>query len=80
VIFWIFWALDAIAAAIVVGVFFIRLGDGSVSSSNGGLWTVVLLGLAAILGAAWLCVPPVSGSWLLFSCSFCSCPVSSMDY
>jgi hypothetical protein len=52
VIFWIFWTLDAIEAAIVVGFFVIGLGDGSVSSFNGGLWAIVLLVLAAILGGS----------------------------
>jgi hypothetical protein len=50
--FWILWAVDAIAAAVVVGFFFVGLADGSVSSFNAGLWTVILLSLAAILGGS----------------------------
>ncbi len=41
-----------IAAAVVVGYFFIvGLADGSVSAFNGELWAGVLLGVAAIFAA-----------------------------
>ena len=50
--FWILWAVDAIAAAIAVGFFFVGLADGSVSSFNAGLWTVLLLSLTVIIGGS----------------------------
>ena len=53
--FWIFWGADAIAAAIAIYFFFVGLGDGSVSSFNAGIWTVLLAGLAAVVGGSlWL--------------------------
>ena len=53
--FWIPWGIDAAVAVIVVCFFFIGLADGSVSSFNIGLWLVVLLGLASVVGGSlWL--------------------------
>ncbi len=53
--FWVLWWFDAFVALIALYFFFIGLGDGSVSSFNGGLWAVLLLGLAVILfGSQWL--------------------------
>lgn len=53
--FWVLWWFDAFVALIVLYFFFIGLGDGTVSSSNGGLWSMLLLGLAVILfGSQWL--------------------------
>ena len=54
VFFWILWGFDAIVAAVFLYFFFVGLGDGSVSSFNGGLWFVVLLALAIVLGGSWL--------------------------
>jgi hypothetical protein len=46
----VFWGIDAIVAAIALYFFFIGLADGSVSSFNIGLWFVILLALAGVLG------------------------------
>jgi hypothetical protein len=47
------FAVDVLAAAVIVYFFFIGLGDGSVSSFNMGLWLAILAGTAAILGGGW---------------------------
>ena len=53
--FWVLWGFDAIVACVVLYFFFVGLGDGTVSSFNGGLWSMLLLGLAVIiLGSLWL--------------------------
>jgi uncharacterized membrane protein YidH (DUF202 family) len=53
--FWILWGTDAVIALVVLYFFFEGLGDGSVSSFNGGLWFFILGVLAAILGGSyWL--------------------------
>ncbi|MFN4255040.1 MAG: osmoprotectant transporter permease [Saprospiraceae bacterium] len=53
--FWVLWWFDAIVACIALYFFFVGLGDGTVSSFNGGLWSLLLLGLAVILfGSQWL--------------------------
>lgn len=53
--FWIPWAIDAVIAAIAVFFFLWGLADGSVSSFNSGLWTLLLGGLAAVVGGSlWL--------------------------
>ena len=53
--FWIPWAIDAVIAAIAVFFFLWGLADGSVSSFNIGLWTLLLGGLAALVaGSLWL--------------------------
>lgn len=53
--FWIPWAIDAVIALIALYFFFIGLADGSVSSFNIGLWLLVLLGLAIVVGGGlWL--------------------------
>jgi hypothetical protein len=56
-LFWTLWIMDALAALIVLYFFFIGLADGTVSSRNAGLWLVILLALAGVLG----------GSYYLFS-------------
>jgi hypothetical protein len=48
-----FFAIDLIAAAVIVYFFFVGLTDGSVSSFNAGLWAAVLLGTAAVLLGGW---------------------------
>ncbi|MBK8966308.1 MAG: osmoprotectant transporter permease [Saprospiraceae bacterium] len=53
--FWILWGIDAIAALVAIVFFFIGIADGSVSSSNSGIWFMLLAGIAAILlGSLWL--------------------------
>jgi hypothetical protein len=53
--FWIPWAIDAVIALIALYFFFIGLADGSVSSFNIGLWLLILLGLAIVVGGSlWL--------------------------
>jgi hypothetical protein len=53
--FWIPWAIDAVIVAIAVFFFLWGLADGSVSAFNSGLWTLLLGGLAAIVGGSlWL--------------------------
>jgi hypothetical protein len=42
--FWVPWGIAAIVTGIVVYFFFLGLADGSVSSFNGGLWMLILLG------------------------------------
>lgn len=48
-LFRVLWWFDALVAAVVICFFLIGLADGSVSSFNAGLWTVILLVLAAVL-------------------------------
>ena len=53
--FKILWAIDTLGALVVLYFFVIGLADGSVSSSNGGLWFIILAALAAIIfGSIWL--------------------------
>ena len=53
--FWIPWAIDAVIAAIAVFFFLWGLADGTVSSFNIGLWTILLGLLAALVaGSLWL--------------------------
>jgi hypothetical protein len=47
--FQVLWGIDAVVAAIFVCFFIIGLADGSVSSFNMGLWSVILGALAALL-------------------------------
>jgi hypothetical protein len=49
--FWIFWGIDAVAAAILVVFFMIGIVDGSVSSFNIDLWLLMLAVAALVLGA-----------------------------
>jgi hypothetical protein len=49
-LFWLLWTVDAVVAAVFVYFFFAGLADGSVSSFNIVLWSLILLGLAGILG------------------------------
>jgi hypothetical protein len=53
--FWVPWAIDAVVAAVVLVFFFWGLADGTVSSFNAGIWTVLLAAVAAIVGGSlWL--------------------------
>ena len=47
--FRLLWWFDALIAAVFVAFFFIGLADGSVSSFNIVLWSVILLALGVIL-------------------------------
>lgn len=50
--FWIPWAIDAVIAIVALCFFLVGLGDGSVSSFNIGLWLLILLGLACVVGGS----------------------------
>jgi hypothetical protein len=47
--FWIFWSIDAITAAILVYFFVVGLVDGSVTSFNMWLWLIFLAAMTALL-------------------------------
>lgn len=47
--FWVLWGFDALIGAVFLYFFLVGLGDGSVSSFNMGLWTVILLGLGGVI-------------------------------
>jgi hypothetical protein len=49
VAFWFLWGVDALTALIAVYFFFVGLADGTVSSFNIGIWTVLLLGLGGVV-------------------------------
>jgi hypothetical protein len=50
--FWIPWGIGAVVTSVVLYFFWVGLADGSVSSSNAGLWTLLLVGtLAVTLGS-----------------------------
>ena len=54
-IFRVVWAFDALIGAVTVFFFAWGLADGRVSSFNIGIWMLVLLGLAVVLGGSlWL--------------------------
>lgn len=50
--FWILWGFDALVAAVPLYFFFVGLWDGSVSTSNIGLWTILLFALGGVLGGS----------------------------
>lgn len=52
ILFWTLWGIDAVVALVALYFFFVGLGDGSVSSFNGGLWFGILVGLVAVLGGS----------------------------
>ena len=53
--FWILWGINAVIGVIALVFFFWGLADGSVSSFNIGIWTIVLGALAGIIGGSlWL--------------------------
>jgi hypothetical protein len=47
--FRILWAFDFLIALVALYFFFAGLADGSVSSFNAGLWSLVLLGLGIVV-------------------------------
>jgi hypothetical protein len=50
----ILFIIDALAAAILYGFFFIGLGDGTVSAFNMGLWLLILVAFTASLAGGWI--------------------------
>jgi len=55
ILFRILWGIDALVTVVVLYFFFEGLGDGTVSNFNIGLWFVILVVLAGILGGSvWL--------------------------
>jgi hypothetical protein len=52
--FWIPWAIDALATMVLLYFFVAGLIDSSVSSRNIGLWLLIFLGLAGIMGGSLL--------------------------
>jgi len=53
--FWFVWGFDALIAALVLFFFFAGLAHGRVSFFNIGLWLILLLGVAGIVGGSlWL--------------------------
>ncbi len=53
--FWIPWIIDVLITIVVLYFFFVGLIDRSVSSLNIGLWLLILLGLAGVMGGSlWL--------------------------
>jgi hypothetical protein len=54
-LFWISWVVSAIVTGVFVYFFFIGLADGSVSSFNIALWSVILLAVTGVTGGSlWL--------------------------
>ncbi len=45
--------IDAVVAAVVIYFFIVGVGDGSVSSFNGGLWAAILVTIAGVIGGGW---------------------------
>ncbi|MDF2190306.1 hypothetical protein [Paraflavitalea sp. CAU 1676] len=55
ILFWIMWAVDAVAALVILYFFVIGLGDNTVSDYNAGLWMTILGVLTIVLtGGLWL--------------------------
>jgi hypothetical protein len=52
--FWILWIFNAIMSLIPLYFFFIGLGDGTITSKNIGMWLIILLVVAAVLGGSYL--------------------------
>jgi hypothetical protein len=53
--FWILWGFNAVMSLIPIYFFFVGLTDGTVTSRNMGLWGLVLLAIAVVLGGSlWL--------------------------
>lgn len=54
-VFWTLWGIDALIGLILIGFFFVGVGDGTVSPDNIILWLVLLIGLGGLLlGGYWL--------------------------
>jgi len=53
--FWVLWGFDAVISLVIVGFFIAGVLDGSVSSFNIGLWSMLLVGAAVVMaGSLWL--------------------------
>jgi uncharacterized membrane protein HdeD (DUF308 family) len=53
--FWLLWGFDALIGLVVVYFFLAGLADKSVSSDNAGIWMIMLLVVAGVLGGSyWL--------------------------
>jgi hypothetical protein len=52
--FWVPWGIAATVTAVVLWFFFLGLADGSVSSFNAGLWTLMLLGTLGVTAGSLL--------------------------
>jgi hypothetical protein len=53
--YWIPWAIDVVIVTVVIYFFLVGLADGSVSSFNIGLWLLIFIGLASVVGGSlWL--------------------------
>ncbi|MBI5261040.1 MAG: osmoprotectant transporter permease [Bradyrhizobium sp.] len=50
--FWIPWGVDLIVALLLLVFLVIGLSDGSVSSDNSGLWLLMFLVVAGVLGGS----------------------------
>jgi len=46
--FWLPWGIAAVVTNVVVYFFLVGLADGSISSFNAGLWTLLLVGTLAV--------------------------------
>lgn len=55
VLFWILWIFTALMSLVPIYFFFIGLADGSITSRNVGLWSIILIIIAFVLfGTLWL--------------------------
>lgn len=53
--FWILWVFNALMSLIPIYFFFIGLSDGTVDANNMGIWMLILLVVAAVVGGTyWL--------------------------
>ncbi len=53
--FKILWAIDAISTLVILCFLFIGLADGTVNGQNMGLWSLIVIVCAAVLGGSyWL--------------------------
>ena len=53
--FWILWIFNALMALVPIYFFFVGLKDGSITSSNIGIWFIILLVVAIVIGGSqWL--------------------------
>jgi vacuolar-type H+-ATPase subunit I/STV1 len=46
--FWTPWGIATVVTGVAVYFFLVGLSDGSISSFNGGLWTLILLGTLGV--------------------------------
>jgi hypothetical protein len=54
-LFWILWTFCGLMSLVPVYFFFVGLKDGSITARNIGLWAIILMVVAAVLGGSvWL--------------------------